>query len=276
MQSSAFVRTRSLRVASAFFRIAVARTLSYPMSLVMGELVAVVPMFTYFFLARLVDKNTASVGGDYFTFVVIGLMASHVLAAGLKDLSQELELAINQGRFEALLVEPISSRAIPFGLIEWPLVKRIGAAVVIVGVSLLLGAEYSAAGFVPALFLLLLGVLATLAVAIASGSVRILAKESDPLLTFYTLAVQVLSGVFFPVSVLPPFIRWISWTIPHTYVIQAARKVLMRGGADLPGISAGKAALALVLFNLTVLPLGLWLWGRALNFGRRVGVIGGY
>lgn len=269
-------RNHSLRVASAFFRIAVARAMSYPMSLALTEFAALIPLFTYFFVARLIEKNTASVGGDYFTFVVIGLIANYVLAVGIKDFGRELELAINQGRFEVLLVEPIPSRVIPFGFIEWPLVRRIGAAVAVVAISLALGAKYAIAGFIPVFFLLLLGVLATMAVGVVSGSVRVLAKESDPVVTVYGLAVQVLSGVFFPLSVLPPFLRWMSWTLPHTYVIDAARKVLMPRGDELPGMSPGTATLALIVFNLAALPIGLWLWGRALNFGRRVGVIGGY
>lgn len=261
---------------SAFLRVAFSRAVSYPMSLVMTEIGAVIPIFVFFFVARLVDHSGTSVGGDYFTFAVIGIITTHALNGGLQGFGHELDVAIKQGRFEALLVEPVPWRALPFGLSQWPVLVRMIAASVAVVVATALGADIRVAGFLPALLLLLLGVFATLSIGIVAASVKVLSKQSDPVLTLYQLAASVLGGAFFPLSVLPPFVRAFSWAIPHTYVIQAMRRVLMPGGDGLSGLSAGQAGLALLGFDLVLLPFALWLFGRSLEVGRRLGVLGGY
>jgi ABC-2 type transport system permease protein len=264
------------RVASAFLRVAIARAASYPMSFVMSELGALVPIFVYFFVARLVETSGPSVGGDYFMFAVIGIITAHALNAGLQGFGHELDVAIKQGRFEALLVEPVPWRALPLGMAEWPVLVRTSAAGLAFLVAMALGADFRTAGFLPALLILLLGTLATLSIGIIAASIKSLSKESDPVLFVYQLAASLLAGAFFPISLLPPAVRVLSYTIPHTYVIQAMRRVLMPAGDSLPGLSAGEAMLVLVGFNLLLLPVALWLFGRSLEVGRRLGLLGGY
>ena len=50
--------------------------------------------------------------------------------------------------------------------------------------------------------------------------------RSDP------IAAQIFSGVYFPIEVLPGWLRPVSYLIPHTYVIAALRRVLMPAGGD--------------------------------------------
>lgn len=264
------------RVASAFLRVAIARAASYPMSFVMSELAALIPIFVYFFVARLVDHSGPSVGGDYFTFAVIGIITTHALNGGLQGFGHELDVAIKQGRFEALLVEPVPWRALPLGLAEWPMLVRTSAAGLAFLMAMTLGADLLAVGFFPALLILLLGTLATLSIGIIAASIKSLSKESDPVLVLYQLAASVLAGAFFPLSLLPPAIRALSYTIPHTYVIQAMRRVLMPAGETLPGLSAEQAILMLLGFDLIFFPVALWLFGRSLEVGRRLGILGGY
>lgn len=267
---------RALQVAGAFFRVGYQFALSYPLTLLMSVVGAIVPVFVYFFVASLVDEIDASVGGDYFTFVIIGVIALYVLSSGIEGFSVEIAMAIQQGRLEVLLVEPIRWRLLPFGLTVWDATFKSMAALFILGISLLLGAHFSIRGIPVALVLLALGLLASLAIGILAASVRILSKRSDPVVVLYTLAASVLSGVFFPVRLLPDYLRQLSWVIPHTYAIDGLRKVLMPGGASLPGLSTAETILALVAFNAVVFPLALWIFGRSMDYARRMGILAGY
>ena len=118
--------------------------------------------------------------------------------------------------------------------------------------------------------------LASLAIGVLSGSVVVLAKRGDPVLTLYTIAASLLSGALFPVELLPAWLRWLSWLLPQTYVISALRHLLMPQGELLPGASIGQAVLGLSVFVLIGLPLALWVFGRAMEAGRRMGVLSGY
>jgi hypothetical protein len=54
------------------------------------------------------------------------------------------------------------------------------------------------------------------------------------------------------------------------------RKALLPDGADLPGPSAFSTVMTLLIFSVLAYPLAIWIWGRALEYGRKLGVLSGY
>ena len=267
---------RSLGSIWTFFLMGYRLALSYPMAFVMNQLAIVLPVFTFYFVAKLLpDVAHAIPGGDYFTFVVLGVVATNVLMAGLQAFGRELDDAVQQGRFEVLLTEPVGWRLLAIGLAVWPILWRLATSAIVLLAAIPLGARYRWAGIGWAILLLILGATAGLSIGVLSGAVRVLAKRSDPILALYTLAGSVLGGVFFPIELLPAWLRWTSYLIPQTYVASGLRAAL--APASTTGDSGATETLAiLTLFTLFVLPVGLWAFGRSLDFGRRVGVLGGY
>ena len=67
-----------------------------------------------------------------------------------------------------------------------------------------------------------------------------------------------------------------SWVIPHTYVIQALRRVLMPSGEVLPGPTTGQALIALLVFSAIAYPIALTIFGRTMDYGRKIGALSGY
>ena len=57
----------------------------------MNQATAVVPAFIYFFVAKLAPLLSSDVGGDYYTFVIIGLVGVQMLNAGLQTFSQQID-----------------------------------------------------------------------------------------------------------------------------------------------------------------------------------------
>ena len=265
-----------LSVAGAFLSVGARRAFSYPLSFAMSQLTSVVPVFVYFFVARLVGDDGSGVAGDYYTFVVIGIVAQRILAAGLRGVGEEIESAVEEGRFEGLLVQPVPWRMLPFGMAQWPMAWRFINVFAVVTIAVALGASFRLAGIPLALLVVALGALATMSVGVVAGAAKVLAKGTDPVLTIYSIAVMVLAGVFYPIDMLPAPLRALSYLLPDTYVILALRKLLMADGASVGGPSPLVAVVGLAMFTAVVLPLGLWLFGQALNYGRRIGVLGGY
>jgi len=266
---------RAIQINRAFFRLGWLTLISYPLAFLMMQLGALLPVFIYLFVGELVP-NTPAVGGDYYTFVVIGVVAVQLLDGTLRAFGQVLDTEIQAGRLEALLVEPIHWHILPFGIVQFYLLWRVAIASVMVAIALAFGAEFQLAGLPTALLILALGLAATLAVGILGASVKVLSKRSDPLLAFYALGAQVFSGVYFPVESLPAWLRPFSYMIPETYVIAALRKLLMPGGGTLPGVEPAKAILALTAFCVVIYPMSLWLYGRSLEYARKLGLLAGY
>lgn len=268
--------TRAYAVMSAFMRLGWQQAIAYPLVFAMSYLAVMLPAVIYFFVAKLVQDGGNRVGGDYYTFVIIGIFGVTILNAGLRSLGMEVQMAINRGWFEMILVEPVRWTLVPFGLVQWPIAKTLFGILLLVGVSVPLGAEFDLAGIPAAILITILGLLAGLTIGIVSTGLKVLAKAGDPLLTIYMLVAQVLSGTFFPLEVLPEWLRPVSWLIPHTHVISSLRRVLMPGGEAMPGLELGPTVLILVGFIVVFMPIALFLYGRGLEYGRQLGVLSGY
>ena len=261
-------------VTIAFLRIYVIDEITYPASFVMTEIGVLAPVFIYYFVGELVGER-ADVGGDYFTFAVIGMAVSAVLQAALAGFGNALQAAQNRGLFESFLVEPVPWLYLPVAMNLYRVLLGMVNGFLLIGVGLLFGVSINGAGLPQFLILLSLGVVASVAVGIAAAAVGILAKRAQPLLTLYGLAASLLGGALFSVAQLPDFLRWLSYAIPHTYVINAARSVLM----DNPGsfvMSFDTAVWALLGFCAVVLTSALWLFNRTLQYARTEGILSGY
>ena len=267
---------RGYRVSNAFIRMDAREEFSHPLGFGMRSLSSLVPVVTFFFIAEFVGTQGAAVGYDYYTFVMIGLIGMGVLRAGLQSLSGRLGQTINLGRLEMLLVEPIRWRALPFVLVQWQVVVSFTTAVVVFAGSLFFGASYRWQGIPAALVILVLGLAATLGVGILNASLKVLSKRADPILAIYGVLATILSGTFYSIEVLPGWAQTLAWLIPHTYVLQALRRVMMPAGDELPGPEVWQASLALIGFCVVLYPLGLWIYGRAFEYGRRAGLLSGY
>lgn len=271
------VRTNSLRptaVAAAFIRMDWIEDISYPLSMIMKQIGVIAPVFIYYFIGELVPASEA-VGDDYFTFAVIGMGVAGMLQAALGGFGGSLQRAQDRGTFETLLVEPVPWLFLPFAMNLWRVMLGIISGSLIMIVALPLGADYIASGIPAFVVLIVLGVIASMGVGILAASMMVLAKRSQPILTLYGLAASLLGGALFSVDQLPPFLRALSYVIPQTYVINSARAVLM----DDPGtffIPFTTAVLALSIFNVVIFALGLWLFARALQYARKMGMLSGY
>ena len=261
-------------VTVAFLRVNIIDEITYPASFVMTEVGVLAPLFIYFFVGELVGES-AAVGGDYFTFAVVGMAVSAVLQSALGGFGNALQAAQNRGVFETFLVEPVPWLYLPVAMNLYRILLGVVNGFLLLGAGMLFGVQIGAGGLPQFVILLALGVVASVAVGVIAASVGILAKRAQPLLTLYGLAASLLGGALFSVAQLPPFLRAISYVIPHTYVINAARSVLM----DDPGtfvMPFETAFFSLLVFCVIVLSAALWLFNRTLQYARTEGILSGY
>ena len=266
---------RGRQIARAFFDMGFSTAVNYPLDFVMSAVRPLIPVITFYFVAQLVT-DVASVGGDYYSFVIIGFLVAEALHGALGGFSSEVQSAVQQGRFEMLLVEPVPWRVLPFGLASWPVISRIIFTGLAAIVAVVLGADFRLSRLGLALMLFVLALGASLAIGVLSGAVGVLSKRSDPVLTLYTLVAGILSGVAFPIELLPGPVRALSWAIPHTYVISGMRKLLLPNGGGVPGPTVVEAFIGLAIFNVVVFPFVMWIFGRIMEAGRKAGVLSGY
>ena len=272
------VRLRSIRsMVSAFVRIEVIDDLSYPMSFLMGEIAVFVPVISSFFIGELTEgsANAALFGDDYFTYAVLGLAISGVMHSALFGFGASLQRAQERGTLETLLVEPVSWTFLPVAMNVWRASLGVLNGALVLGMGALLGAVYDWSGLPMFLLIIFVGIFASMSIGILSASFLILAKKSQPLIRLYSLAATILAGSVFSVDQLPGWLQSLALLIPHTYAVTAARAQLMDDAGAFT-IDANVAVVVLSGFAIVVGGLGLVLFRRTLEYGRKLGTLSGY
>jgi ABC-2 type transport system permease protein len=265
---------RMKQTSMAFLRADIVEDFSYPMSLVLGQLAVVVPIFVSFFIADLVG-NSPEVGGDYLTFATIGLAMSAALQSTLQGFGARLQQIQDRGLFESILIEPIKWLWMPVGMNQWNMVRGFINAILLLLIGTALGAEINLSGLPATVLIVLAGMAAVSSIGILSASLMVLAKRSQPVVVLYGLAASIFGGALFSLSQLPTWLQPISYLFPHTYVLNGVRSALMED----PGtfvMPVPQALLGLGVTTAIVGGIGLFLFQRSLQIARELGLLSGY
>jgi ABC-2 type transport system permease protein len=77
-----------------------------------------------------------------------------------------------------------------------------------------------------------------------------------------------ISGVYYPIGVLPPWMQVLSHLSPATYVLDGVRAGLV-GGAPVTALLGD--VWPLIVMGFLLIPFGLWAFGRAERYAKRTG-----
>lgn len=248
-----------MRILAAFLKRDWAIRSSYRLSffISLGHVVFATAMF--FFIGNLIDPHHSSAlapyGGAYFPFVLLGLVGSRYLVTSLSSFGGSLRAEQLQGTLEALLTTPTAHVTILLGGAVWELLW----ATLEVALSLVLGVVVFGVTFdqmnVPAsLVVLCLSVVSLSSLGVLSASSILLFKESDPVSWVLEGLMKLLSGVYFPVMLLPGWLEPLAKLFPLTYALEGLRQaVLMGRSLD----ELGQVCVVLGVFAAVCWPLAL-------------------
>jgi len=140
---------------------------------------------------------------------------------------------------------------------------------ILAAVALFVPVDLSKANALSAVVLLAVGALAFIGLGIASASFPLMWTEKGLQMAYIVQAVVLLvSGVYYPVEVLPGWMQLLATISPATYVIRGMRAALM-DGADLATLWP-EIWPALIVGVLSI-PLGLRLFIAVERYAKRTG-----
>jgi ABC-2 type transport system permease protein len=248
--------------------------LTYKFSFVSSITGILLSSATFYFVAQLVPRGAPSLGpfgGDYFSFAVVGVAFAGLLGMFQEGLSSVVRGAQVSGTLEALLVTPVPLPAVLVGSSLYSLLFQVvrtalhlGAAMALFGLTL---GRVNVAGV---LAVGALTVLCFLSVGVLSASFILVYKTGNPFSWVLGTVSGLLGGVVFPVSLLPPWIRWVSSLLPVTYALDGMRRSLL-ASASLAEVLPDVAALA--IFDAVLLPLSLAAFRLAVRKAKRDGTL---
>src|SRR4051794_35714965 len=267
-----------LRVMSAFVRRELAALSGYRSAFVIRLLglgmAAASMVFLSRFVAAAANPHLAGYGSNYLGFMVLGLLAAQFQQVGVSGLANRIRTAQMMGTLEAEIATP----APPWMALSAPPVYEFGAAAVrsaayLIAASLLLGLEFSRANWLTLMLGLPLILGAFSGLGLLAAGTTMLVRRLNPVAMVIGSLSFFLSGVLYPVTVLPDWLRAIGGLLPLTHALAVLRGALLVG--------AGPAALAhsfaaLIIFAGVLAPVGAGVFGFALRRARIDGSLSHY
>jgi ABC-2 type transport system permease protein len=225
----------------------------------------------FHFIAKLVHVAPFATSEAYFAFALIGLVTLQVLNSTLHTPSGALSQELGAGTFERLLVSPFGAVRGMLATMAFPLLYALAIALamlVFAGVAFGLHVDWST---LPLLFpVAILGALSFAPFGVLAMAMVLVFKQASNGVTFLVAGISLISGLYFPISVLPHWMRVLSEVQPFTPAADLMRHVVAATPLheSLASELAKLAGFPIVLFPLSVIALRL-----AIARGRRRGTI---
>lgn len=279
MTSVAWTRSRlggAMLVPRAFLRRDRSIELSYRAGILLRLGAAIVTTGTFFFLGRAFDQaapGLTAVGGGYFAFVLIGIVALEFLAQAVGTFGGSIRESQTTGTLELMLLGPSRLVTLLASSMLWPYVSAaLGAATYLV-IGSALGVDLSRANVPAAIVGLGLLLVGFTGMGFLAGATVLVIKRGNPLGWALRGASVVLAGTFYPTTVLPPFLEALGHLLPMTHGLTVLRAALLEG-TPITGLLAPLAALLVV--SLAYLALGLAAFAAAVHHARTDGSLAQY
>lgn len=267
-----------LRTFSAFFLRDFRQTLSYRFAFVLDLASVVFSAATFYFLAKLFAAGSpealAPYGGDYFPFVLIGLAFSTYQTIGLTSFSQSLRQEQYIGTLESVLVTPLRVSTFLAGSALWDFAYASLEIVFYFLIAFLaFGLLLPNAAVLPALAAVALTLVTFMGLGILAAAFILRYKKGNPVAFIIATASELLGGVYFPVEILPGWMKAVSQWVPMTHALKALRGTLLAGESFR---EIAPHLFYLSAFTLIVWPLGVAAFSWALQKSREDGTLGHY
>ncbi len=272
-------RGRFLRAVASFAWLEWKTLRYYPSNLVLSLFEGLVNtgvwLFIGLFLQGVANGQVAAYGGSYVSYVVIGVAFFEAAQTALLAPFQTVSEAFWDKRLEAYHLSAYGIWAAILGRLIWQLAYAAAIQVVIVGLIIAtVGVDLAhTANPLLALLCFVLFAAACLGIGLAGASTFFLLEVKDgaePITWLTTVVARVASGVYYPLSIIPLWLRPLGYLVPHTYALQAIRLVLI-DGRGLGDGTVRQDLVALTLYTSVALATGIALLRRGIRRAERVG-----
>ncbi len=199
---------------------------------------------------------------------ITGLAVLNYFVTNFSSLANAIRTEQLQGTLEGVLMTPIT---IPVLIIASSALSFFEAtlfsSLYLIFGWLFFGVTYEG-NFLLAFMILALTTMVLASIGILSASFAMVFKRGDPVAMLLGTSTALLSGVFFPIQLLPDTMRGLSQLLPATYGLTAIRSVLIDG----QGFAEVQSPIyTLLIFLAVLLPLSLWVFTYAVRRAKREG-----
>jgi ABC-2 type transport system permease protein len=229
---------QSLSALVAEIQLRVLNISRYPGQLTLEIIIPIVFAAMPILLGRATAGNQAAANfqantgtANYIAYLLIGSSVFNLVSVTFGIIARWLRFEQETGTLEAVFLTPTSSLTLLSGVAVYSWIRGLVPSLLsyIIG-CLLFGVNPLEGNLVLAFVFILCGLVPLLGVASLFGALVLKIKESNALLGLMQWVLSFLMGIFFPVAVLPPFIRFIALLFPPTWMTNGVRSALLGVG----------------------------------------------
>ncbi|MCK5309616.1 MAG: ABC transporter permease [Thermoplasmata archaeon] len=255
----------------------------FKISAIVGTISSIVAILSFFFLNYVIQPDAtyfAEYGGDFFTFVLIGVAFFAYANVCLIAVRSVISETYFNNWLEIILSSPVKF----YNYLIVVLIRALISSTlnilfyILVGVSLLGAIIAVPSNIFILITVLLLAILSISGLGLISASTFLLLDVkggAEPVNWFFATFAGLVSGSFFPpevyLEVFPPM-YYLSRIFPHTYALDAFRRLLnpaMNQATDMPIIM--NDIFMLLIFTVIFLSIGIFLFRKGMHKAERDG-----
>jgi len=203
--------------------------------------------------------------------LMVGAIFWNYLSVVFSWIAETISVERWEGTLEYTMMAPIRRSSQLLGSVTYAMVYGLIHTSVIFIVMILFFPQLNLSLANPATVgtFMLLGSFSFVGIGMIAAILPLLNEERGAQMTFVLQSVLLLvSGVYYSVDILPPWMQVLSKLSPATYVLEGVRAGLIVGT---PVSALMGDVVPLIVMGIVLIPFGLWAFGRAERYAKRTG-----
>jgi ABC-2 type transport system permease protein len=224
---------------------------------------------TIVFIAKGIEAGGGKIDvNEVTTVLLIGAVVWAYLGIIFEILTETVAWERWEGTIEYTFMAPLSRPIHLFGMGLFAIAYGVIRAVLLFAVvALFFSLQLSNANFAAALVVLIVASISFIGIGMMTAVLPLISPEKGTQLGFVAQGILlVVSGVYYPVSVLPEWMQWLSKISPATYALRGIRSSILEGEGLL-----WVNVWPLLVIGVISIPLGLWVFRRGEIHAKKYG-----
>lgn len=242
---------------------------SYRASFILGHITVIGSLVLFYFVSRVVGESDVVGGPDeYFRFIVVGMAVAGLIEAVVGASMGAARRDQMEGTLEAVASLPVGPFTLALGWLIYPMLDALIGVTVTLLLAIPLGMHAADVNIATALVAALLTLIVFAAFGFFGAAIVLGFQQGAGVVPLLLAVLALLSGVLFPIEVLPGWLQTLSEFSPLRHALDAARLSMLEGaGFD----EVGRSLLILAGFAVALVPLSLLAVEHGLRRARRTG-----
>ncbi|HYN25616.1 MAG TPA: ABC transporter permease [Pyrinomonadaceae bacterium] len=213
--------------------------------------------------------------------LVVGALMWNFMSSLYNEIAMSIAYERWEGTLEYTFMAPVSRLIHLTGISLFSLLNSIvQTLIVLIGLLLFTDLNLRGANLSGVLVVLGVSTIAFVGLGLMAAALPVMSPERGAEAThIFQGSLLLVSGVYYPVEVLPKWLQPLSALSPATYTLSACRKLVGLGNSgSVPGNLMGapisavmRELIVLALMGAVLMPLGLWVFGRIETWAKRTG-----